>query len=134
MGDPRPRYSPTHLLHFRSVSSPGLSAQASDSESEGDEEDKTNRLLQKAQKELRRGRSRSDSNSRAPTPSHDSDTSDTPFNFIEEMKLKVSHIRGHKVEEVDEGKLLSFVLPQESVNLTQLSNTVRVEILGHTFG
>uniref|UniRef100_A0A914X8T2 Serine/threonine-protein kinase PRP4 homolog n=1 Tax=Plectus sambesii TaxID=2011161 RepID=A0A914X8T2_9BILA len=108
----------------RSVSSPGLSANASDSESdgEGDEDAKTERLLQKAQKELRRGRSRSASTSRALTPSHDSDTSDSPFNFVEEMKLKVAHIRGHKVEEVDEAvkqeieDFKALTVPSEEIN------------------
>lgn len=40
--------------------------------------------------------------------SRGSEVSDSPFNFIEDMKDKLAHIPDHRPEEVDEGKLGGF--------------------------
>lgn len=70
---------------------------SSSDDSDSDDDDASNasstsELLKRAKEE-----SRNDSPNMTPR-------SDSPFNFIEDLKDKLAHIPGHKPEEVDQGK------------------------------
>jgi hypothetical protein len=76
-----------------------------DDDDDDDEDDNEHQLIETAKLELERG-GRSDSESSRPhTPLPPNSDEDSPINFIEGLKNKVAHIRGHKPEEVDEGML-----------------------------